>query len=131
MRFLLLVSLALFTSVCMSCSHESVYKITTAYDTKTLVTRDKLTMEKLIDCSITRQCGHETVMELFPGRQALFLKSGTRVTVTVSMFAFSDAVRVHVLEGEHAGEDVWVYNRILNSDKGNVRDQVAFVRLWQ
>jgi arabinogalactan endo-1,4-beta-galactosidase len=51
------------------------------------------------------------------------------VVTTGGLFTFSDAIKVHILEGEHNGEYAWVYDRMLYQDKSNVPYQLAFASI--
>ena len=107
---LLIVQLSLSL---LSCTQEATYTVTGVYDDRILVSQNKETMERVIECAVTRECQPGFVMELLPTRKVFFLKSGTKVTTRVGLFAFSDAIKVHILDGEHRGEDAWVYDRML------------------
>jgi len=88
-------------------------------------------MERVVECAITRECAPGFVMELLPSRKVFFIESGTRVPMSGGLFSFSDAIKVHILEGEHRGEDAWVYDRMLYPDKGNISYQLAFEAISQ
>ena len=107
----------------------SDYTVTTVYDSRILVAQDKETMERVIDCAITHGCEPGFVMELLPSRKVFFVESGTKVVATGGLFTFSDAIKVHILEGEHNGEYAWVYDRMLFQDKSNVPYQLAFASI--
>ena len=115
----------------ISCTQESNYTVTSVYSSRVLVARDKGTMERAIECAITRQCGRGVVMELLPSGKAFFVQSGTRVAARAELFAFSDAIKVHILDGEHRGEDAWVYNRMLDQGESNLPYQLAFTTICQ
>jgi hypothetical protein len=70
-------------------------------------------------------------MELLPSRKVFFVESGTKVVIKEGLFSFSDARRVHILEGRHSGEDGWVYDRMLYPDQSNVPYQLAFASIYQ
>ena len=126
--FLLLASFLLLS---LSCTQESNYTVTTLYDSRILVAQDKETMERVIECAITHECEPWFVMELLPGRKVFFVKSGTKVATSGGLFTFSDAIKVHILEGEHSGEYAWVYDRMLYEDKSNAPYQLAFASVCQ
>ncbi len=126
--FLLLASFMLLSA---SCTQEANYTVTAVYDSRILVAQDKETMERVIDCAITGECKPGFVMELLPGRKVFFVESGTKVVIRGGLFTFSDAIKVHILDGEHGGIDAWVYNRMLYQDKGNVPYQLAFASICQ
>ena len=126
--FLLLASFLLLS---LSCTQEANYTVTAAYDSRVLVAQDKETMERLIECAVTRECKPWSVMELLPSRKAFFVESGTRVAAAGGLFTFSDAIKVHILEGEHSGEYAWVYDRMLYQDTSSVPYQLAFASACQ
>ncbi len=126
LRIFIIASLPLLL---LSCSQDASYTVTAAYDSRILVAQDKETMERLIECAVTHECEPWSVMELLPSRKAFFIKSGTKVVVKGGLFAFSDATKVHILEGEHGGEDAWAYNRMLYQDKSNLPYQLAFASI--
>jgi hypothetical protein len=127
-RILFLALLPLFL---LSCTREENYTVAAAYDGRILIAQDKDTMERMIDCAITGKCGHLSVMELLPGGKVFLLQAGTSVAMRGGLFSFSNARKVHILEGEHRGEDGWVYDRMLCQDQSSVPFQVAFARVYR
>ena len=122
---------ALLPLVPLSCTQDTNYTVTAVYDSRILVSQDKETMERMIYCAITRNCDGLSVMELLPSRKVFFVESGTKVVIKEGLFSFSDARRVHILEGRHSGEDGWVYDRMLYPDQSNVPYQLAFASIYQ
>ena len=121
---------ALFFLFLASCTQDSCYTVAASFDSRILVSRDKETMERMIDCAVARRCEGLSIMELLPSRKVFFVESGTRVAIRGGLFSFSDAKRVHILQGPHQNEDAWVYDRTLYPDQGNVPYQLAFVRMY-
>jgi len=115
--------------VLLSCTQDANYTVTAVYDGRILLAQDKETMERVIECAITRECEPWFVMELLPSRKVFFVKSGTKVVIKGGLFTLSDTIKVHILEGEHGGEDAWVYDRMLYQDKSNVPYQLAFASI--
>ncbi len=126
-----LLFLALLPLVLVSCTHESTYTVAAAFDGRILVAQDKDTMERMIDCAITGKCAHLSVMELLPSQKVFLVEAGTTVSVRDGLLSFSNARRIHVLEGEHQGKDGWIYDRMLCEDRSSVPYQVAFARLYR
>ena len=132
MKWLLSIPfLALLPLIPLSCTQDTNYTIAAVYDSRILVAQDKETMERMIECAITRNCDGLSVMELLPSRKVFFVESGTKVVMRGGMFSFSDARRVHILEGQHSGEEGWVYDRMLYPDQSNVPYQLAFASIYQ
>ena len=127
-RILFLVLLPL---VLLSCTREENYTVAAACDGRILVAQDKDTMERLIDCAITGKCEHLAVMELLPSRKVFLVEAGTTVAMKEGLFSFSNARKVHILEGDHHGEDGWVYDRMLSQDRSSVPYQLAFARIYR
>ncbi len=114
-----------------SCTQDAHYTVGASFDSRILVSRDKETMERMIECAIARQCEGLSIMELLPSRKVFFVESGTKVVIKGGLFSFSDARRVHILQGPHHNEDGWVYDRMLYQDQGNAPYQFAFASMYQ
>ncbi len=122
---------ALLLLLLASCTQDSHYIVTASFDNRILVAQDKETMERMIDCAIARRCEGFSIMELLPSRKVFFVESGTKVVIKGGLFSFSDARRVHILQGAHHNEDGWVYDRMLYQDQGNLPYQLAFASMYQ
>ncbi len=129
-RLPLILFLALLPLILLSCTREESYTVAAAYDGRILIAQDRDTMERMIDCAITGKCAHLSVMELLPSRKVFLVEAGTTVATRDGLFSFSNARKVHILEGEHRGEDGWVYDRMLSQDRGSIPYQVAFARIY-
>ena len=70
-------------------------------------------------------------MELLPSRKVFSVESGTKVVIKGGLFSFSDARKIHILEGQHSGENGWVYDRMLYPDQSNVSSQLAFASIYR
>jgi hypothetical protein len=122
---------ALFFLSLASCTQDAHYTVAATFDNRILVSQDKETMERMIECAITRRCEGLSIMELLPSRKVFFVESGTKVVIKGGFFSFSDARRVHILQGPHHDEDCWVYDRMLYQDQGNAPYQLAFASMYQ
>jgi len=133
MKWLLssLLFLALLPLILLSCTQDTNYTVAAVYDSRILVAQGKETMERMIECAITRSCDSLSVMELLPSRKVFSVESGTKVVIKGGLFSFSDARKIHILEGQHSGEDGWVYDRMLYQDQSNVPYQLAFASIYQ
>ena len=112
-----LVALLLVFS--FSCSHDTVVTLSSTYGDKTLVAQDPDTIERMIDCVITRDCDHLSVRALLAQGKVFLVEAGTKVTMRDG-FTLSRARRIRVLEGKYAGKTGWIYERTLRSlDRSN------------
>ena len=123
--------LALLSLIPLSCTQDTNYTVTAVYDSRILVSQDKETMERMIDCAVTRNCDGLSVMELLPSRKVFFVESGTKVALKGGPFSFSDARKVRILEGQHSGEYAWVYDRMLYPDQSNAPYRLAFASIYR
>jgi hypothetical protein len=114
--------IAVLLASSLSCSRDTIVTVSSAYDGEALVAEDRDTMERLIDCAITRNCDHLSVMGLLAERKAFLVETGTKVIVSNGL-AFSMARKIRILEGEHSGKEGWVYERALRSDRSFGRHQ--------
>lgn len=110
------IGFALFLVLLLSCSRDSVYKLSSVSDNRVLVAEERGTMESVIDCGVARACEGLSVMELLYQKKAYSVQPGTRVAAG-NGFAFSSARHVRILEGEHAGKEGWVYEGTLVADR--------------
>jgi hypothetical protein len=129
-RLFFILSLALFLPFLLSCTRDTTYTLAGSYEGKILVAQDKELMERMIECAITGKCEHLSVMELLPNRRVFLVDAGTEVAMRGGPFSFSNARKVHILEGERSGQDGWVYDRMLCEDRSSVPSQLAFARLY-
>ena len=130
-RFLAILLVAALPLISLSCTSDVTYTIAAAYDDRILVSQDKEMMERMIECAVTGKCAHLCVMELLPSRRVFTVEGGTKVEVKERLFSLSNARRVRILEGEHSGEDAWVYDRMLCQDRSSAPYQAAFARLYR
>jgi hypothetical protein len=121
---------ALFPLVSLSCTRDAMYTIAATPSGMTLVAQDKETMERIIECAITGKCVRLSVMQLLPSRKVFLVEAGTKIAVERGLFSFSGARKVRVLEGEHSGQDGWVYDRTLCQDRSSVPYQLAIARIY-
>lgn len=122
--------LALLTAFSISCSQDTTYNLAAGRDSRILVAHDKETMERMIECAITSKCSHLSVMELLPSQKVFLVEAGTKVAMEGRPFSFSNARRVHILEGDHRGQDGWIYDRMLCQDRTSTSYQLAFARMY-
>ena len=106
----------LLLAFCVSCSRDSTFTVSSAYQGRALVAEDKDTMERIIDCAITRNCDHLSAMELLPKGKVFRVAAGTRVRVEEFALFSSRARKIRILEGEYSGKEGWVYERTLRPD---------------
>jgi len=105
-----LIVLALASS--LSCNRDTVLTVASVSDATVLISEDQETMERIIECSIARACGELSVTALLAARKVFRVPCGTKVTL-YDGFTFGNTRKIRVLEGEHAGRDGWVYERML------------------
>lgn len=122
--------LALLPTFSISCSQDKTYNVAAGHDSRILVAHDRETMERMIECAITNKCSHLSVMELLPSQKVFLVEAGTKVAMKGGLFSFSNARRVHILEGTHSGQDGWVYDRMLCQDRTSTPYQLAFARMY-
>jgi hypothetical protein len=122
--------LALLLLSSLSCTPDTTYTLAGTYEGSILVAQDKEMMERMVDCAITHKCEHLSVMELLPSKKVFLVEAGTEVAMSGGLFSFSNARRVHILEGEHSGQDGWVYDRMLCADRSSIPSQRAFARVY-
>jgi hypothetical protein len=116
-RLLSILFLACLPLISLSCTRDATYILAAAYSDRILVAEDKEMIERMIECAVTGKCAHLSVMELLPSRKAFLVEAGTKVAARGGLFSFSNARKVHILEGKHSGEDGWVYDRMLCQDR--------------
>jgi hypothetical protein len=126
-----ILSILLLSVILTSCTRDTKYTVTALNDNSILVTKDKETMERMVDCAITRHCEGISVMKLLPSGKAFFVPTGTDVTMKTGLISLSDVRKIHILNGPHNGQDVWVYNRMLYQDKNSLPYQLAFASISQ
>ena len=129
-KFFPVLSLALLLPLLLSCTRDTTYTLAGSYEGRILVAQDQGMMEQMIECAITGRCERLSVMELLPTRKVFLVDAGTEVAMRGGLFSFSNARRVHILEGEHSGQDGWVYDRMLYKDRSSVPSQLAFARVY-
>ena len=117
--------LALLPLISLSCTCDATYTLSAASGDRIPVAQDKETIERMIDCGITGKCVRPSVMELLPSRKAFLVDAGTKVAVRGGSFSFSNARKVHILEGKHSGEEGWVYDRMLSQGRSSVPARTA------
>jgi hypothetical protein len=108
---------ALLLASSLSCSHDTTFTLSSIYNGRALVAEDRDTMERLIDCAITRTCDGLSAMDLLAKRKVFRVETGTKVMVKDG-FTFSMARKIRILEGEHNGKEGWVYERTLRRTGG-------------
>ena len=106
----------LLLAFCVSCSRDSTFTVWSAYQGRAPVAEDKDTMERIIDCAITRNCDHLSAMELLPKGKVFRVAEGTRVSVKEFALSSSRARKIRILEGEYSGREGWVYERALRPE---------------
>ena len=123
------VAASLLFVLTLSCSRDTTLTLSSTYDARVLVAQDKVVMERIIDCAVTRTCDRLPVMELLPSGNVFLVATGTKVMMRDS-FSLSDVKKVRILDGEHSGKEGWVYERMLCEDQSSPADQLAFARLY-
>ena len=105
-----LIALVLASS--LSCSRDAVFIVASVSGDTVLVSEDRETMERIIECAITRTCGELSAMALLAAGKVFRLPCGTKVKLRDG-FTFAKARKIRVLDGKHAGKDGWIYERVL------------------
>jgi hypothetical protein len=117
--------IALLLVCSFSCSHDTTFTLSSTYGDKALVAQDPDTIERMIDCGITRDCDRLSVRALLAQGKVFLVDTGTKVTMRDG-FTLSRARRIRVLEGEYAGRTGWIYERMVrSSDRSNPSPQLA------
>jgi hypothetical protein len=112
----LMVGIFIVSLSLVSCGRDSVYRVSSLSGGDVIVAQEKDTMESIIDCAIARRCKDVSVMEMLRNGKVFRVDPGTRV-VTMERFAFSEARKVRVLEGDGSGRSGWVFDRVLVADE--------------
>ncbi len=113
------VLVALVIASSLSCTHDGPLTLLSPFDDNVLVAEERETMERIIDCAIARVCGDLSVMALLMERKAFLVPCGTTVALQDG-FSLSKARKIHVLSGEHAGKEGWVYERMLTATRSSL-----------
>jgi len=112
-----LVALVLASS--LSCSRDTVFTLASLSGDTVLVSEDRETMERLIECAVTGACGGLSARALLAARKVFRVPCGTKVTLRDG-FTLAKTRSIRVLDGEYAGKDGWVYERMLIPDRGSL-----------
>jgi hypothetical protein len=116
--------IALLLAFSSSCSHDTVFTLSSAYGDKVLIAEDRTTMESTIDCAIAKDCGQLSVRHLLAEGKVFLVDTGTRVAMEDG-FTLSSARRIRVLEGRHAGKTGWIYDRTVRLGRSNRSPRLA------
>lgn len=109
------IAATLLLALLLSCNRDITYRLSAAYGSKVAVAEDKETMERIIDCAVTRNWDHLSLPELLAKREVFLVENGSQV-IMMGGFTFSRARKVRILEGDFIGKEGWVYERMLVRD---------------
>ena len=108
----LILILVLGAVLWFSCPSNRQYVLSGVSGDQILVSRDRETMETIIDCAITRRCDDPSSTRIVLENGLFTAEKGTAVSL-LEGFTFSPAKHIRILHGIHAGEVGWVSDRML------------------
>ena len=114
--------IALALASLLSCSHSGELTLASPSGDAVFISQERETMERLIECALTQECGEISLMALLAQRKVFRVTCGTRVELQ-DAFTFSSVRRIRVLDGQYAGKNGWVYERMLCADLGSSTSQ--------
>ena len=103
---------ALILTIAFSCEGDRGYRLSSASGNRIYVAQDKVIMEQIIEDGIRLHADSASTAHLVAEGRVFSVGDGRKVA-RLEGFSFSQATKIRILEGSHAGQEGWVYERML------------------